>query len=66
MDEDDIRYLLDQARRYRELGNAMRDRATRLALLELAFEYEERARRLIEPEDPGSVHEAPDPPPLIR
>lgn len=44
MDEGDIEALLEQARNYRRLGNAMYDRHTRLALLELAFEYEERAR----------------------
>lgn len=64
MDEDDIPYLLEQARRYRELGNAVHDRATRLALLELAFEFEERARRLAESGGAPSVHEPPDQPPL--
>jgi len=44
MEEGDIEALLEQARNYRRLGNAMYDRHTRLALLELAFEYEERAR----------------------
>ena len=46
VDESDIEQLLEQARRYRALGNAVHDRQTRLALLELAFEFEERAKRL--------------------
>lgn len=63
-DEEDVSYLLEQARKYRDLGNAVRDRGTRLALLELAFEYEERARKLLERRGPESLHEERDPPPL--
>ena len=55
-DEDDIDFLLDQARRYRALGEATRDRPTRLALLELASEYEERASRLSGQGGSGTVH----------
>jgi hypothetical protein len=46
VDENNPESLLEQARRYRDLGNAMHDRQTRLALLELAFEFEERSRLL--------------------
>lgn len=66
MDDDDIPHLLEQARKYRELGNAVRDRTTRLALLELAFEYEERAKRLMEDRGPGSVHEAAEAFPMVQ
>ena len=54
---DEVQALLEQARNYRRLGNAMYDRHTRLALLELAFEYEERARLARRPADgaPGEV-----------
>jgi hypothetical protein len=48
VDENDPKHLLEQAERYRQLGNAVRDRHTRLALLEVAFEYEQRAERLRE------------------
>jgi hypothetical protein len=65
-DEDDIDFLLDQARRYRALGEATRDRTTRLALLELAFEYEERARKLMGDGGSSSVHETRDPPPMVQ
>ena len=65
-EDEDVTYLQAQARRYRELGNAVRDRATRLALLELAFEYEERARRLLESGGSGSVHEIREPPPIAQ
>lgn len=65
-EDEDVTYLLEQARGYRELGNAVRDRGTRLALLELAFEYEERARRLLESDSPGSVHEELGPPPMVQ
>jgi hypothetical protein len=48
VDENDPSHLFEQARRYRELGEAVRDRHTRLALLEVAFEFEQRAERLLE------------------
>ena len=65
-EEADVTYLLVQARKYRELGNAVRDRATRLALLELAFDYEERARQLLASGGSGSVHEEHAPPPMAQ
>jgi hypothetical protein len=48
VDESDPNRLLEQARRYRQLGNTVHDRHTRLALLEVAFEFEQRAERLLE------------------
>jgi hypothetical protein len=48
VDEDDPSHLLEQARRYRQLGETVRDRHTRLALLEVAFEFEVRAERRLE------------------
>jgi hypothetical protein len=65
-DEDDVNYLLDQARRYRTLGEAIRDRSTRLALLEIAVEYEELARKLMGDGGSSSVHESRDPPPMVQ
>jgi hypothetical protein len=48
VDENDPKHLLEQAERYRQLAKAVSDRHTRLALLEVAFEYEQRAERLQE------------------
>jgi len=65
METDAVTQLLEQARNYRRLGNAMQDRTTRLALLELAFEFEERARRFVELGEPGNQRpmERPSPRP---